>query len=311
MKKNLVNNEIDLIEVFQIIWRKKNYVILSIVISLFLALLTHIYLVKFNIKIKLDTITKVSPIQIVEESNYQNYSLALQLVVEPLTQHYLNSDSQMSTNTKRLQLLEDSYRYSRENSVEISNITKNFLFKMFLEEISQRNHLENLIKKFNLIKEEDYPNKIKYKNAIDEIISNIRILNLDNVSSKNEFYQITIEYQTDNINNWENFLEFLEVETNLTIRTKLIRMFNNYLDYLRIIQNFQTEDIKDLLLTAQNDKEKIILEKRLGELKLKKHIERLNVIFNSSHSSSLVIYIMFFKWNASANVLPSSVAPTQ
>ena len=311
MKKNLVNNEIDLIEVFQIIWRKKNYVILSIVISLFLALLTHIYLVKFNIKIKLDTITKVSPIQIVEESNYQNYSLALQLVVEPLTQHYLNSDSQMSTNTKRLQLLEDSYRYSRENSVEISNITKNFLFKMFLEEISQRNHLENLIKKFNLIKEENYPNKIKYKNAIDEIISNIRILNLDNVSSKNEFYQITIEYQTDNINNWENFLEFLEVETNLTIRTKLIRMFNNYLDYLRIIQNFQTEDIKDLLLTAQNDKEKIILEKRLGELKLKKHIERLNVIFNSSHSSSLVIYIMFFKWNASANVLPSSVAPTQ
>ena len=84
----------------------------------------------------------------VEESIYQNYSLALQLVIEPLTQIYLNSDSEISTDTKRL---------NKKYNLEINKITKNFLFKLFVEEISQRDNLENLIKKFNLIKEEDYP----------------------------------------------------------------------------------------------------------------------------------------------------------
>ena len=273
MKKNLVNDEIDLIEVFQIIWRKKNYVILSIVISLFLALLTHIYIVKFNNIKKLDTITKVSPIQMVEESIYQNYSLALQLVIEPLTQIYLNSDSEISTDTIRL---------NKKYNLEINKITKNFLFKMFVEEISQRNNLENLIKKFNLIKEEDYPNKIEYKNAIDEIIFNIRILNLDSLNSGNEFYQITIEHQTDDINNWTNFLEFLEVEANLAVRTKLIQMLNNSLTYLKTIKNFEIEDLKNLLLTTQNDDEKMIIDERLSQLKSNKYIERINIIFDSS-----------------------------
>ena len=273
MKKNLVNDEIDLIEVFQIIWRKKNYVILSIVISLFLALLTHIYTVKFdNIK-KIDTITKVSPIQVVEESIYQNYSLALQLVIEPLIQIYLNSDSEISTDIKRL---------NKKYNLEINKITKNFLFKLFVEEISQRDNLENLIKKFNLIKEEDYPNKIEYKNAIDEIILNIRILNLDSLNSGNEFYQITIEHQTDDINNWTNFLEFLEVEANLAVRTKLIQMLNNSLTYLKTIKNFEIEDLKNLLLTTQNDDEKMIIDERLSQLKSNKYIERINIIFDSS-----------------------------
>ena len=275
MKKNLVNDEIDLIEVFQIIWRKKNYVILSIVISLFLALLTHIYIVKFNnnnIK-KLDTITTVSPIETIEESIYQTYSLALQLVIEPLTQIYLNSDSEISTDTKRL---------NKKYNLEINKITKNFLFKLFVEEISQRDNLENLIKKFNLIKEEDYPNKIEYKNAIDKIITNIRIVNLDSLNSGNEFYQITIEYQTDDVNNWTNFLEFLEVEVNLAVRTKIIQMLNNYVTYLKTIKNFEIEDLKNLLLTTQNDDEKMILDEKLSQLKSNKHIERINIIFNSS-----------------------------
>ena len=273
MKKNLVNDEIDLIEVFQIIWRKKNYVILSIVISLFLALLTHIYIVKFNNIKKLDTITTVSPIETIEESIYQTYSLALQLVIEPLTQIYLNSDSEISTDTKRL---------NKKYNLEINKITKNFLFKMFVEEISQRDNLENLIKKFNLIKEEDYPNKIEYKNAIDKIITNIRIVNLDSLNSGNEFYQITIEYQTDDVNNWTNFLEFLEVEVNLAVRTKLIQMLNNSLTYLKTIKNFEIEDLKNLLLTTQNDDEKMILDEKLSQLKSNKHIERINIIFNSS-----------------------------
>jgi len=273
MKKNLVNDEIDLIEVFQIIWRKKNYVILSIVISLFLALLTHIYIIKFSIKKKLDTITKVSPIETVEESIYQNYSLALQLVIEPLTKIYLNSNSEISTDTIRL---------NKNYNLEINKITKNFLFKLFVEEISQRDNLENLIKKFNLIKEEDYPNKIEYKNAIDKIISNIRIVNLDSLNSGNEFYQITIQYQTDDLNNWTNFLEFLEVEVNLAVRTKLIQMLNNSLTYLKTIKNFEIEDLKNSLLTTQNDDEKMILDEKLSQLKSNKHIERINIIFNSS-----------------------------
>ena len=52
MKKKLANDEIDLIDVFQIIWKKKKNVILSVIISLFLAVLIQISTDKFDVKKK-------------------------------------------------------------------------------------------------------------------------------------------------------------------------------------------------------------------------------------------------------------------
>ena len=59
-------------------------------------------------------------------------------------------------------------------------------------------------------------------------------------------------------------------------------MLNNSLTYLKTIKNFEIEDLKNLLLTTQNDDEKMIIDERLSQLKSNKYIERINIIFDSS-----------------------------
>ena len=39
--------------------------------------------------------------------------------------------------------------------------------------------------------------------------------------------------------NWDNFLKFIEKETNLEIQNNLISMFNNYISYAQAIKNLR------------------------------------------------------------------------
>lgn len=274
MKKKLVNDEIDLIEVFQIIWEKKNNIILSIVISLFLAFLIQISLVKLNKKNKINIKTEIKTIGIIEEHKYQLYNLAL-AVTKPI---YANEGPlyELDKTDFKVNNLENF------NITNITSITKEFLLKLFVEEIRSWKHLEYVIKKFNLIKEENYPNKIEYNTAINEILSNIKLSNLNNLNSQN----VKIEYKTDDIERWKNFLKFLEVETNLIIQTKLVNMFSDYVNYLEIIKKYKIEDIESLLLSANDDKEILIINQKLSELKLNEYHEKINYIFESSPMNS-------------------------
>jgi hypothetical protein len=273
MKKKLVNDEIDLIEVFQIIWGKKYNIILSIVISLFLAFLIQISLVKSNIKNEINTITEISPIEIIDESKYKVYNSALVLI----TPFSSTDNTREQEIIKPLEINEPHHAMS---NLGITYITKELLLKMFFEEINSRKHIIYVIKKYNFIKEENYPNIKEYEAAIDEIFSNFRVLNQVNLNSQDIFFKIKIKYKTDDIKSWINFLKFLELETNIIIQKKLIRMFDNYLNYTKILKKFQIEDLKSLSSTTNDDSQILNINKRLS--KLNKYYERINFIFKSS-----------------------------
>ena len=288
MTKNLTNDEIDLIEIFQIIWKKKNTVILSIVIGLFLALLIQISEPNLEIKTKVKTVTEITPIKIVDQSKYQVYNSILKIIKpisygEPITyvgtKKTITKDGGMilSGNNKPVREIDFSIE-----GVEVNNITKKFLLEMFVEAISETSNLKDSMVKFNLIKEENYPNKIEYENAINKKVLDIKILSLASLNPEKELPKTTIEYQTYNIERWESFLKFLEVETNRIIQTKLVEMFDNYLNYTKMIKNFKIEDLEFELLTAENDEQRININKRIIELELNKYDERISIMFNSS-----------------------------
>ena len=288
MTKNLTNDEIDLIEIFQIIWKKKNTVILSIVISLFLALLIQISEPNPEIKKKVNAITEIKPIKIVDQSKYQVYNSILKIIKpiplgEPITyvgtKKTIAEDGTVIMSENKKPVREIDFTIS---GVEVNNITKKFLLEMFVEAISERSNLKDSIIKFNLIKEENYPNKIEYENAISKIVSDIRILNLVSLNPENELSKTTIEYETYNIERWESFLKFLEVETNRIIQTKLVEMFDNYLTYTKMIKNFKMEDLEFELITAGDDEQKMDINKRIIDLESNKYAERIAVMFNSS-----------------------------
>ena len=288
MKKKLKNDEIDLIEIFQIIWKKKNTVILFIVISLFLALLIQISEPNLEIKTKVKTITEITPIQIVDQSKYQVYNSILK-IIKPLS----FGESMTYAGTKKNITKDDGMIVSENNEtvreidfsiqgVEVNNITKKFLLEMFVEAISETSNLKDSMIKFNLIKEENYLNKIEYENAIDKKVLDIKILSLVSLNPENELPKTTIEYQTNNIERWESFLKFVEVETNRIIQKKLVEMFDNYLNYTKMIKNFKIEDLELELLTAENDEQRMNINKRIIDLESNKYDERISIMFNSS-----------------------------
>lgn len=289
MEKNLTSDEIDLREVFQTIWKKKINVLLSIVISLFIALLIQFSTPKPDKIIEVNAITKITPIKIVDQSKYQIYNSILKIIRpkssgKPITyvgsKKTITEDGKVTVNENKKQLPEVDFTI--KNS-EINNISKNFLLEMFFETVSERSNLINSIKKFNLIKEEDYLNKIEYETAIREILSKIRILNI--LNPKNKVPKMTIEYQTHDIERWQNFLKFLELETNLIIQSKLVEMFENYLTHTKMIKKFKEEDLKFQLLVADNDQQKMDVNKEIIDLEANRYIERIATMFRASPMS--------------------------
>ena len=101
-----------------------------------------------------------------------------------------------------------------------------------------------------------------------------------NISKGSENYFINIK--TQNLNNLENFLKIIEIETNLVVQKKLYEMLNNYLNYTDSIKRFELEDIQAQIKDSQNPEEKLILEKRKNSLKMNKYSSRIKDIFNSS-----------------------------
>ena len=289
MKKKLIDDEIDLIDIFQIIWKKKKIIISSVIISLFLAFLIQIPTYKSYTKKKIKIITNIKAIKMFDESKYKAYNSFLKIINQSFdeniifyvdTEQIVTDDDGTVKGIKNL-APQEQIRLTN-NDIEINNINKNFLLNLFIEEVSERSNLERIIKKFNYIKEENYLNKIEYENAIKKILSNIRILN-----SKDEFYNnIVIEYETHDAERGKNFLKFLEQEINRIILTKLVAMFDNYLAYIKMIKDFKIEELESKLLTVKNDKERMILNKKLIDLKSDNYDERITAIFNFSPMSN-------------------------
>ena len=294
MKKKLANDEIDLIDVFQIIWKKKKNVILSVIISLFLAVLIQISTDKFDVKKKIKNMTDIKAIKMVDESKYEVYNSVLN------TFNFLPSvtDNTYVGSKKTITLVDGKGTVTEiedtkpkepikleENSLEINKINKKFLFQLFVEEVSERSNLRLTIKKFNFIKKENYPNKIEYEKAIDKMLLNIKISNIDSLNTESEIDKVTIEYETPDVERWKNFLKFLEQETNSIIQTKLLVMFNDYLNYLKMIKSFKVEDLESALSVVESADERRIINQKIINLKSDKFDARIRSIFNSSPMS--------------------------
>ena len=289
MKKKLIDDEIDLINIFQIIWKKKKIIISSVIISLFLAFLIQIPTYKSYTKKKIKITTNIKAIKMVDESKYKAYNSFLKIINQPFNEniiYYLDSKQIVTDDDGTVKGIKNLAPQEQirltNNDVEINNINKDFLLNLFVEEVSERSNLERIIKKFNYIKEENYLNKIEYENAIKKILSNIRILN-----SKDEFYNnIVIEHETHDAERGKNFLKFLEQEINRIILTKLVVMFDDYLAYIKMMKDFKMEELESKLLTVKNDKARMILNKKIIDLKSDKYDERITAIFNFSPMSN-------------------------
>ena len=281
MSKKLPKDEIDLVDIFLIVWKQK----MKISIFISLGFLFAYAIILTTPPVSIDAKSEIKFISVYDEAKYRISNSILDTIkpfysIEKQTGFkgkQFDQDGTLKTSSAY-----DEYSGLSKDLVwdlQIVNIDKVFLRDLFVDTIGDKYFLINLIKKFSLIKEDDYSNKVEYEKAINKLLYSIKTFK----NNKDQFY---IEIKDLTLDNWEEFLQFLETETNIAIQEKLSNMFSRYIQYVESIRAFQMEDIETQLSLIDNENDRISLEKRKSIMFSNKYAERMQFIFNSSPISS-------------------------
>ena len=269
MSNNLAKDEIDLLEIALVVWKKKWQIFIFMIASLAIVFVSQFF--KEPKTLIINTKTEIRPISVHDEAKYKIYNSIIKSIRPFYTTDFVSGVRQNDSSNIRV-----DQTNLKSTNYQIISIDKDFLLNLFIDKMNEKSHLINLIKKFNYIKRENYSNKLDYLEELKNLAYSTK---LSKSKKDNNFF---INLKTDNIDNVESFLRFIETETNIEIQKKLYEMLNNYLNYAESIRKFQIEDIETQLSITFDEKEKLVLEKKKSILKSNKYSLRIENIFDSS-----------------------------
>lgn len=274
MKKiSKYNDEIDLTEFFSSI--KKN---IWIIISITTIAVAIGYINTLNEKIVYKVKTEVKGISYPEELKYENFNTYLK-----------GSFSNLVINL-------DTSRY--QNDITFYNFTqidKKILFDLFIDKLSDKTSLIKILKNSELISRESYQNRADYEEAVENLSSKIN-LRLPSSDSRQQF-RFVIETETSDLENWKNFLIFINDFINKEIQNELKMKFTSQLENAKIIKKYQIEDLQNELtnlsniikISKQNTdyiKDLISIENikksSLANLVSERHLQRIRFLFDTT-----------------------------
>ena len=221
MKKKIEIDEIDLIQVFINIWNNKLKIAVITLIFVFLSVGQY-----FIFKPKFTAKTEILPINIFENNLYSSYN--------SLLAHTKKSEDQ-----------------------RINNINKNYLLNLFLEEMQTKEIVVKAIKDFQLIDRKKFDNEDKYLKAVKKKALKLDLLRPVNVDGKSKKVKPrvnwTIKFQIYDVDKWESALRFIENEINKKIQKYLKGYFNTTLNNLKLLDQFELEDLDLKIKNLKND----------------------------------------------------------
>jgi hypothetical protein len=283
------NDEIDLVETLETIWRKKFNVLFIIIFSLLVVFLEQ----TFNKElVKINATTEIRPIKTADEASYQIFNSVLRSIkpaqsVKTYSTKYADVDENEFFKTNEVSVPNTNRLIENLNVI---NINKEYLYDLFVEIINERPYLKTQIKKFNLIKKDDYSNIMEYEKVVNQLLSSIRLIKFDdkdyNKDFKNKASQVRIEITYYNVDQWEEFLTFLEAQTNSRIQAKITQVFNNYINYLELMRKFEIQDLEASLLTLTDSGKIILLKKNIEILKADNYSNKILSMFKNSPISN-------------------------
>ena len=255
MKKN--EDDIDLINVILLLWKKKWNIIFFVFSSMIISYLILVQINKTPVK-KLVS-SEIKSITAYEENQYRLWNFFLRSIVNDDIFYVDHLDLDGMIENQKIEFLLD----------------KDLLFDLFVAKLNQRDYLENSLKKFTYLKAEDYPSLLDYEAAISDLASEIKIT-LNNEYKGDDKKEIAIEFRTYDLKKWINFLRFVQAEINEEIRKKLIEMYGDYTSYLDLIKKYNIDDLKYKILVTSNEWKKNNLEEKLLKYSNYDHNTRIN-----------------------------------
>ena len=171
---------------------------------------------------------EIRPVSVYDQALYEIFNLAINSGIPKYFSERINKVDNDDKDYKISNLKKSEFQISMK-TISMKEIDRDFLLDLFIDKFEDKTYLISLIKKSNYINQENYSSKIEYEKAVTDIASSIEILK----DKKNN--KIFILSNDINEDKWEIFLKFLEKKNNIEIKKNLNEIFNNYLNYLKLI----------------------------------------------------------------------------
>ena len=232
-KNNQFNDEIDLSEMIRTIWSNKFKIFIIIVITV-AASLYYFQTKKISEPLFLGK-TKIVPISIFNDVHYGAFNSLFSSVEEKDIGIY-NIDLNKRDLEKTLVITKAFKNYNLFSNSSFKKIDRRYLYELFIEKLSQNDLYEKGIKKFNLLKRENYQNNSDYENAIIKLASSLK-----KPSAESEH----LEFKTSDNNKiiWEKLLIFIQNSANKEIQNYLRKNFELLISNENRLKKFKIEDI--------------------------------------------------------------------
>ena len=226
MKKRIESDEIDLIEVIINIWNNKLKI--AAITVIFMVLSAVLYSV---FKPPLNARTEILPITFFENNLYSAYSSI--------------TEAQGTENEKKILVTN-----------RLDQINRNYLLTLFLEELLTREIIVKAIKNYKMIDQKKFDSEDEYLKAVEKSaleLNLLRTVNLDGDKKSETRLNWIIEFEIYDKDKWEEALSYIETEINNNIRKYLKLNFNIALDNLKLLDQFELEDLNLKIKNVKKD----------------------------------------------------------
>ena len=220
-------NEIDLSKFIIHLWDNKLKILIITAITIIIVFVFQNF--KEPAKPKYNSETQIRPITNFDEAKYVFYNSYLKIINE---KNYLDLNA-INQNLIQKNLYSPSFSSSLI-------INKSFLIGLFIDKLNQNSTFIEPIKKFELVKKENYPNNSEYESAVIKLASMIKLV--PPVKNENKIYW-TIHIKDFEKNNLRDFLKFVEEKANQEIRLYLESTFKKRIESEKKLINYEIEDL--------------------------------------------------------------------
>jgi len=238
MNKKINNSEIDVFEFIINLWNNKFKIILITLVFISIALFYQLYQSSLKKPIsKINTKTEILPISTDDETKYDAYNFFI-------TNKY--DIGGLDFNGKKIEKL--------------------YLLNLFIDTIRKNKFLSNIIKESKLIKKENYTNNNEYENKVNQLLKSIKFIQpVYDLKSGKQLSDWQIQFLTDDIDAWKNFLKLLSDSTNREVQSIIRDNFKAYINNKKKIHQYKIEDL-DALISNTLEIHEIETENRIAFL---------------------------------------------
>ena len=299
LNKKSNSTEVYLQQILQLLWDKKLKIILVAAVFVALAIIYYTSQTKYFL-----ATTKITPISVYEEYKYNSYNEYSNYFTNSISGNYLkeskvdnpqdsNSNLGSSLNNNLMNLFTQNNSFQNNPSLN-GNVQstqlfdKRFFINLYIEKLKEFDLFEKGIKKFEIIKKENYENNYLYDQAVKDLAYKIKIIRLNKnekiiqkVNSDNLTENWIIQSKITNKKKWRDLLNFVEKEANKEIQLFLIKFHEEIISSKNELKKFNIGKIDEKIKIELKNYENQTISKLLYLSEQAKIARTLNIAKNN------------------------------